>query len=96
MTRNHGRGIIGRGIIEKESLRRNRERGIKVGQSLRKRHGASGEHLGALWEASGMDLVIQESVGMNLKCIWDSFRGLQAEKASQRHLEIRSQKLQYI
>jgi hypothetical protein len=37
MRRNHGGEIIGRGIIEKESLRR----------------GASWKHLGCIWEASG-------------------------------------------
>ena len=43
MTRSHGGGIIGRGSIEKESLR-----------------GASGRHLGAIWEASGK---LQEASG---------------------------------
>jgi len=40
MTRNHGGGIIGRGVIEKESLRRE----------------ASGRHMGGNWGASGRHL----------------------------------------
>jgi len=48
MTRNHGGGIIGRGVIEKESLRRE----------------ASGRHLGGIWEASGKHLALQEAMGL--------------------------------
>ena len=40
MTRNLGGGIIGRGIIQKESLRRE----------------ASGKHLGGIWEVFGRHL----------------------------------------
>jgi hypothetical protein len=40
MTRNHGGRIVGRGIIEEESLRRE----------------ACGRHLGGIWEVSGTHL----------------------------------------
>ena len=40
MTRNHGGGLIGREIIEKESLRK----------------AASRRHLGGIWKASGRHL----------------------------------------
>ena len=62
MTKNHAGGIVGRGIIEKESLRQ---------KSWRRNHGGAiieeetwRRHLGALWEASGMVMEI----------IWESLR----------------------
>ena len=65
MTRNHEGRVIGRGITDKESLRRNRGGGMMEEQSLRRKHGEkSGEHLGALWEASGMEFGV----------IWESFK----------------------
>ena len=48
-----------RGIMEKESLRRNRGEGIMEEQSdilTVRGEETSGVHLGAIWEASGMDL----------------------------------------
>jgi len=62
MTRNHGGGIIGRGIIEKESLRR------KV----------CGRHLGGIWEASGKHLGgILEASEQHLGGIWKACGRLQ-------------------
>jgi hypothetical protein len=76
MTRNDEGGVIVRGIIEKESLR-------KHGGGAIIERGASGSPLGAFWEAS-----VWESFGTHLK----SFGRLEAEEASGRHLEVRSQK----
>ena len=47
MKRNHGGGIIGRGIIEKYALRREAS-----GRHMGGNWGASGRHLGGIWEAS--------------------------------------------
>jgi hypothetical protein len=41
---------------------------------------SSGEHLGAVWEAS----------------VWESFGWLEAKETSGRHLEVRSQKSQHL
>jgi hypothetical protein len=57
-TRNDEGGVIVRGIIEKESLRRHSGGAIIEG-------GASGNPLGALWEAS-----VWESFGSHLGVIW--------------------------
>ena len=46
---------------------------------------ASGEAFGHLFG---------ESFGTHLGVIWEAFGGLEAEEASGRHLEVRSQKLQ--
>ena len=48
MTKNHGGGIIGGAIIEKESSRRE----------------TSAKHLGSIWEASGRHLGLQEAMGL--------------------------------
>ena len=48
MTKNHGGGVIGRGITEKESLRRE----------------ASGVYLGDIREISGRHLGLQEAMGL--------------------------------
>ena len=61
MTRNHGGGINGREIIEKESLR---------GKASRRHLGgiweASGRHLGNIWDASGGKGGIWEASGRHL------------------------------
>ena len=65
MKRDHVGGIVGRGVIEKESLRRDPGGGIMDEQSVRRNlEETSGGHLGAVWEASGMDSGI----------IWKSFK----------------------
>jgi hypothetical protein len=57
MKRNYGGGIIGRGIVEKESLRRE----------------ASGRHLGGIWEESLKHLGgIFETSGMHMGGIWEA------------------------
>jgi len=62
MTRNHGEGIIGIEIIEKESSRGEASRrhpgGIweASGRHLGGILEASGRHLGGIWEASGRHL----------------------------------------
>ena len=79
MTRNHGGGSIGRAIIEKNSVRRNRGGGIMEEQSLSKKHGediwgASGSSLGSIWDGLGSHLgVIWEPFGSHLGVIWEPF-----------------------
>ena len=106
MTSNCEGAIVGRGIIEKESLRRNRGGEIMEEQSLRSKHGGDnlgsiwelcGKHLGCVWESFGSHVRISwDQFARYLGMIWEAFGGLKPEEASGRHLEVRSQKLQYI
>ena len=105
MTRNHEGGIIGRGIIEKESLGRHRGGEIMEEQPLRREHGgiisgASGSPLGSIWGGFGNHLT---SFSNQMGPIWEvfgshlgAFGELEAEEASGRHLEVRSQKSQHL
>ena len=80
MTRNHEGEIIGRGIIERESLRRNHGGAIIE-------EGPWRTHLGSIREPSGKHLF-----GSHL----GAFGWLEAEEASGRHLEVRSQKSKHL
>ena len=80
MTRNHEGEIIGRGIIERESLRRNHGGAIIEEVAWR-------NHLGSIWEPSGKHLF-----GSHL----GAFGSLEAEGPSGRHLEVRSEKSQQV
>ena len=70
MTSNHGGGITGGEIIEKESWRGEASRrhvgGIRKasGRHLGSIWEASGKHLGGIWEASGRHLGLQEAMGL--------------------------------
>ena len=59
MTRNHGGGLIGREIIEKESWREE-----VSGRHLRCIWEASERHLGGIREASGRHLGVQAAMGL--------------------------------
>jgi len=69
MTRNHERKTIGRGIIEKESLRRHRGGAIMEEQPLRREHG------GIIWGASGSPLG-----SICLGIIWTHLEGLRLRR----------------
>ena len=59
--------------------------------------GIIGETSGSIWELSERHLgEIWEAFGRHLGVIREAFGGLEAEEASGRHLEVRSQKLQYL
>jgi hypothetical protein len=90
MTRNHERKTIGRGI----NWKRNHIEIIIEEASWRSHHGgatieegARRNHLGSIWEPSGKHLF-----GNHL----DAFGRLEAEEASGRHLEVRSQKSRHL
>ena len=86
MTRNHGGGIIGIEIIEKESSRGEASRTEASGRHLGCIWEASGKHLGCIWKASGKHL------GDIWGGIWEAFGVVEAKEASGRHLEGRSHK----
>jgi len=82
VERNHGGAII-----EEEAWRRH----------LGSIWDLSGKHLGWIWESFGSHLKVSwTEFGMYLGVIWEAFGGLEAEEASGRHWELRSQKLQYL
>ena len=63
MTSNHDGETIGRGIIEKESLRRNHGGAIIE-------EGAWRNHLGSIWEPSGKGGTEERSVWESFGSIW--------------------------
>jgi hypothetical protein len=72
MKRNHEGEMIGRRIIEKESLRRHRGGEIMEQQSLRREHG------GISWGASGSPLGTSGSICLGVA--WEHLEGLKLRK----------------
>jgi hypothetical protein len=85
MTRNHERGIIGRGIIEKESSRRHRGGELMEKQSLRRGHG------GIIWGASGNGSHL--GAFERLEAEEASRRHLEVSSQKSQHLSAKMQKL---